>query len=144
MFKSLLIDTINYRLPPNLKPYFYELKIKPFIGPTFGNKSYTTEGTTRIHFICQIPTDKVYIHIKEIALKEASIAVSSESNETVDDYFVKAIQYDLIRDFVIIHIDKECTKNNKYILSVDYNGNISSSYGFYRSSYKDPTGQTRQ
>jgi aminopeptidase N len=138
-------EQINYRLPTNLSPYFYDLTLKPYIGPeeAYKNKSFTFEGKQKIHFTCMDPTDRIVFHSIGSTLNAESLMLESKS-DTTDLKVIKSIEYDLVRSFVIIKMSGECQKGSNYTLSFDYGGKILEAlYGFYRSSYKDTNGNVK-
>ncbi len=127
-------ETINeYRLPLNIKPVLYDVQLKPYIGPVeiYGNKSFTTEGRVVIHFSCEIPTNKIYIHAKELDIDINSLRI----NET--GLGIESFDLDTRRDFAIIGLNSVCETGHYYALSLKFTGVLTDSFGLYRSAYKD-------
>ncbi|CAF0929907.1 unnamed protein product, partial [Brachionus calyciflorus] len=126
-------EIINYRLPDNLKPYFYDLKIKPNFNlfKLYGNESF--DGDVRINLTCLKPTNKIVLHQKNLQIQSFKINEDLQSQNDLD--------YDLQKDFLIIKLKTECIQNSKYSILIKYSGNLSDSLaGFYLSSYKDSNG----
>ena len=128
------MKNINYRLPTNLKPFQYEIKIKPYLGTFefYGNKSFTFDGHVNISFTCLNLTDKIVIHTKDLTILETKLF----TNKTKEILINKNLKYDEIREFLTIEMNTQCEKNANYTLQISYIGLISDSLaGFYRSSY---------
>ena len=132
-------EKIEYKLPKNLKPYFYNLTIKPYIGPFYGLRSSTFDGNLSLSFTCQIPTDKIIIHSKNLTIQ--SIKIKNLNNQLNNLFTIGKADYDEIRDFLIIKINQLCVRNNNYTISIDYWGLLSDTLtGFYQNSYLDSNG----
>ena len=57
---------------------------------------------------------------------------------------ITSIDYDKKLEFVILHLNQMCLRNNEYKLIIDYEGIIGDTLvGFYQSSYKDQDGKTQ-
>jgi len=130
------IEPVNdYRLPLNLKPQLYHVQLRPYIGPpeTYGNKSFSTEGTVVIHFSCEIPTNKIYLHARELEIHVTSLKINDTGLGVVD------LEFDVRRDFVIVNLNGMCQTGHHYALSLAFTGIVSHTFGLYRSAYKDST-----
>ena len=117
-----------------MKPYFYEIKIKPYIGTfeSYGNKSFTFDGQVNISFVCLNQTDKIVIHSKDLTIIETKLF----KNNTNEVFISKNLKYDEVREFLTIEMNAKCERNVNYTLHMTYIGIISDSLaGFYRSSY---------
>lgn len=127
--------TINYRLPGDLKPYLYDLYIKPYIGPDYGALSFTFEGKMTMKFVCLNSTNKIVFHVEELDIDEAKVKLTDSVTRTTLS-FQRPFSYDKERLFVIIQLNDFLKSSNNYSLEVPYSGNISSNlYGFYKGSY---------
>lgn len=140
----ILVKLINYRLPTDLKPYFYDIKIKPYIGTEeiYGNRSFTFDGWVNVSFTCLNQTKKIVLHIKDIEIKDILLYVRSYygMNEIGVE---KSFKYDEELEFLTINMNTECAVYTNYTLHIAYIGQISDSLaGFYRSSYVDANGTT--
>lgn len=130
-------------MPQNLRPFLYELQIRPFIGPIehYGEMSFKFDGEIKIHFKCLIPTNKVVLHFKSLKIENYNLT-SEGSNDSLS---IQSIEYDKLREFVILNLEQNCTADYSYSLFINYTGNISENlYGFYRSSYTDKLNKTFQ
>lgn len=116
--------------------------IKPYIGDKWQEKAFTFEGETKIRFVCAKPTDVIVFHGKDINIDESKLSLKTEGG--IDVVLKGKLEYDEIREFYKLSLTNECTLNEKYILTIDYVGKISTNlYGFYRSSYVDENGVTQ-
>ncbi len=140
-------------MPTDLKPYLYELTLKPFVGPFYGSKSFKFDGFLNLSFTCVSPTKKIVLHSKDLKINGHKLhqikSVSdfyqlNRANEENDEITLdKTIQYDNERDFLIFDSNRPCQANVNYLLELNFTGTILETlYGFYRSSYKDSNGST--
>ena len=128
-------------MPTDIKPYFYELKLKPYIGTneSYGNKSFTFEGHVNISLSCVNQTDKIVLHQKDLNI--ISVRLFEINNSYYFGYQQNEIKghsiaYDLEKDFLIIKLSSYLVKSNHYVLSIGFSGKIAQvMYGFYRSSF---------
>ncbi len=96
-----------------------------------------------MHLRCDIPTKKVTFHSVGLELDPQSLLFVSENNQT-DIRADKFLVYDKSREYFTVELSKDCVNQTNYVFSVKFKGGIESSlFGFYRSSYKNPQGETR-
>ncbi len=133
-------NKINYRLPTHLKPFYYEISIKSFIGSMYAEKSFKFDGNINISFTCLNSTDKIVLHIKDLEIKNETLKLT-HSNEIIEANLSWTNDFD--REFMIINLNKECVKFNNYTLHMLYTGEISENLaGYYQSSYASLNDQT--
>ena len=123
-------------MPTNLKPYFYELEIRPYIGPSevYGNLAFTFEGKMTMHFTCLKSTNKIIFHQLNLNIDAANLELNSPDDTLTK--LDKNILFDAKKQFVIINLSRNCVEKANYKLVVPYTGHILSNlYGFYRGSY---------
>ena len=119
-----------------MTPTLYELTIKPYLDPTFGDKSFTFDGSIKIHFDCNHPTSQIIFHIKNLTLNNATISVSSPTD--ADLSIVLPWTNDYEREFFKANFNRNCQQGASYTLYIEYTGPISRTLvGFYSSSYID-------
>lgn len=124
-------------LPRDLKPTYYDLEIRPYIGDyeVWGDRAFTYEGRVDIYFTCLRPTRKVIFHSKDLQLKFVSFRSFNHNGEIK---MSNRFDFDLARDFVIGNLNTECRVNGTYALGIKFTGQILDRlYGFYISSYQD-------
>ena len=74
-------NKINYRLPTHLKPFYYEISIKSFIGSMFAEKSFKFDGNINISFTCLNSTDKIVLHIKDLEIKNETLKLTHSNDK---------------------------------------------------------------
>lgn len=122
---------MSYRLPENIKPYLYDMTIKPYIGPTYAEKSFTFEGKTLISFTCLEATNKIVLHTKELKIISSQLLSNSDSISLINTPTV-----DNATDFTTFTMNKSCVAKSNYTIGIEFSGVILQAlYGFYRSSY---------
>ena len=134
---------IDYRLPLDLMPYYYEIRLKSFLDideSIYSNRSFTYDGAVNISFSCEKPTNKVILHSKNLEIRGESINIFS--NTDADVVASQEWQKDEERDFLMINLNKECTKDHNYTLHISFMGKIVDALeGYYKSSYVDSNGK---
>ena len=117
--------------------------MRPFIGPKeiYDNNSFTTHGKVIINFECKNPTSKIVFHAKELIIDASKFYIFSKTDSSIN--IEKSIKYDEELEFVTVHFNRNCVKNAKYRLEIQFKGIINDQLvGFYRSSYLDSYGIT--
>ncbi|KAB7497105.1 Aminopeptidase 1, partial [Armadillidium nasatum] len=126
----------NVRLPKNIKPLYYYVRLRPYI---HGN--FTFDGHVEMTFEALEDTTNVTLHIKDIITKNETIKIVL--NET-SEVKIKSHQYDHERQFYIAQLEESLKKDKIYIISMDFVGYLNTQLsGFYRSSFKDKNGKTK-
>lgn len=129
--------TENFLLPKSLKPTFYDLQIRPYVGPkeVWGEKAFTFEGRIEIYFKCLEPTRQVIFHSKDLRIEFAGFR---SFNHPDSIKMSKRFEFDTAKDFVIGNLNQECKVNGTYALKLKFYGRILDKlYGFYISSYQE-------
>ncbi|GIY37859.1 uncharacterized protein CEXT_664431 [Caerostris extrusa] len=131
-----LPKTLPYvRLPRSVVPDHYDLELQPFIYP--GN--FTFSGKVRILIRVLEATDNVTLHINNVTVREESVRLTGPNAPSL-----KSVSEDKERQFFILHLGGELVAGHHYEVSMEYVGSLNDQLaGFYRSSYKDPQGETR-
>ena len=132
-----MIEKIDYRLPTNLKPFEYELILKPYIGTesVYGNRSFTFDGQVSIMFKCVQPTSRIVMHELNLIIRRVRLGTQRTALQEIS---MSRIEHDHEREFLIINLDSSCVRNADYWVYIDYTGFLTDSLaGFYRSSYLD-------
>ena len=153
---------IDYRLPANWKPILYQLTLKPFIGPFYGNKSFTFEGHVNIGIACQLATNRVVLHSRDLVIKTAVLheldgdtnaiqrRLSSFSGSSMlstssrAQYPSQSVELEIEREFLTLTFGHMCAPSRAYMLEIVFEGVLRETmFGFYRSSYKDANQTTK-
>lgn len=119
----------------------YDFQIQPFIGPTYGDKSFTFDGVMNMHLLCKRPARRILFHGNDIKIDESKIEISSVND--MSNRVSKELYYNKKTELYIAKLNAACIPGEKYILKVVYSGNLNQLLrGFYRSSYVDKNGVT--
>ena len=135
---------INYRLPKNLVPYHYDLTIQPFFNATQKPEFY--EAKEKIQFRCVNDTKKFVIHIKNLEITNNSLRISSISDDSFQSIENFEWTYDNVTSFFTADLGQNQTflANQNYMFEAEFKGFTNNDdLGFYRTSYKDDSNNTR-
>ena len=127
----------TFNLPTEIRPHLYELEIRPYIcdAGTCGWRSMTFEGKVKMHLTCFSATNMFRFHSVDLAIEKTEMSSSKDT-----DIGIRSLVYDEGKEWYTVHLNKACVPGANYELLVIYTGQISSKlYGFYGSSYFDPT-----
>ncbi|KAH0552187.1 hypothetical protein KQX54_006650, partial [Cotesia glomerata] len=124
----------EYRLPQNIVPKKYTIKLTPFIEP--GN--FTFKGYVEIIAYIVNSTNKVVLHIDDINYETVALSVDDKQikvNSTAEDK-----KY----HFMNITTNEQMIKGSQLKITIEYTGNLNAEMsGFYRSSYIDDFNKTK-
>lgn len=125
--------TPGYRLPTHINPVHYDVTLTPDF------ESFTFDGYLEFEFDVLEAADSITLHIYQIEVDEASVAVSGvDGVDLVIDWF----EYDEERHFFVVKVALEVGEGLK--MRVGYVGQLNlNNYGFYRASYTDEDGVVR-
>ncbi|XP_034249168.1 aminopeptidase N-like [Thrips palmi] len=130
------------RLPVSLLPTFYSLTLTPHLSGTF-----TFDGKATISFNAVSATSKIILHSKELTYTKDDCKVYQESDDGTRTEFasITDLQFDTTLEFATFTLDKSLEAGSRYILDITkYTGSLNDDMdGFYRSSYKTSSGETR-
>ncbi len=112
----------------------YDIELTPDLITNF-----TTDGKLKMYFKTLADLNrsknKLTLHSKQIKIKEESVKLE-RTKFFQSDIGIKGHEYDLDREFYVIHLDQDLEPNTDYVLSIDFmavlNDDLS---GFYRSKY---------
>ncbi|CRK87601.1 CLUMA_CG001397, isoform A [Clunio marinus] len=128
------IDGISYRLPNETIPLEYDLQLTTEIHS--GEKRFT--GTVKITLKVIEATSKITLHMRQLTVENITLTPSDSLTKV-------SIDWDNVTatEFLIITASETLVVNDDYNLEIDYFGFLrDDNMGFYRSSYKDSSGQT--
>lgn len=124
---------VNYRLPDNVTPVYYDLKLIPYIEE--GN--FTFDGESSINITIHRITQNLSLHVLELTIDEA--ATSLLDNDDIV-YTPAMYNYDNITQILVLHFDDELSPGN-YTLKMRYVGILNDDLqGFFRTSYVNEEG----
>ncbi|CAG4917342.1 unnamed protein product [Colias eurytheme] len=121
---------IDVRLPSNIKPERYYLKLTPYIFE--GN--FTFDGEISVIITVRNETDTVTFHGVELTF------ISIELFKKEDGRPIKILQRreDVSKQFHILTTEETLKAGQQYVLNITYVGILNDNlHGFYRSSYEE-------
>lgn len=126
--------TIVNRLPNDLQPINYDLKIRAFLQPQ--DRLFYFTGSVSILVNCLKSTRTIQLNANELKIDEQLVHVEDEQGAPVPVSTV-----DLTNEVLSIELNQKLDVNHNYTLRIpSFRGNLTTSLsGFYRSSYLDPT-----
>lgn len=124
---------VNYRLPDNVTPVYYNIKLIPYIEE--GN--FTFDGESRVNITIRRETRDLSLHSLELTIDEA--ATSLFDNDGIV-YMPATYNYDNITQILVLNFDNELSPGN-YTLKMRYVGILNDDLqGFFRTSYVNEEG----
>jgi hypothetical protein len=125
----------NHRLPVNLKPYYYDVRIEAKFDKY--TKPVDFDGYVRVDMDCVQSTNTIVLHASNIHIYNDSLSVKGI---TQVDFETKQIlmSFDADMEFLILNLSKFLDANQKYSLFIKYKGFVNDKpNGLFRRSYKD-------
>ena len=132
---------LNYRLPSDLKPYFYDIQLSFKYVNEEVQENF--DGTSIISFECKKSTNKVILHIKNLDIKNHTLKVEDNANASfvLTDF---AWEHDEEREFFTAMLPTNLQATRNYTITIGYVGYLlQDNVGFYKSSYTNSNGQKR-
>lgn len=123
----------NYRLPDNVAPMHYNIKLIPYIEE--GN--FTFDGESAINITIRHVTQNLSLHTLELTIDDAATSLFDK------DGIIRmptTYSYDLITHILVLYFDNELSPGN-YTLKMRYVGILHDDLkGFFRVSYVNKEG----
>ncbi|XP_067625605.1 membrane alanyl aminopeptidase-like [Eurosta solidaginis] len=133
-------DGHEYRLPIEIRPWNYNIKLTPYLLDSDGSKKFTFDGEVRIQINSTINTKTLILHSKNLnytmreywsADNTSKIPLGSGTLNSVTN----RIQYNLTTELLV---------GKTYYLHFVYSGSMDDDmHGFYRSYYVDSKNVTK-
>ena len=124
-------ETQNYRLARTVVPEKYEITIEPDL------VNFTFEGEETIHIIVADATDLVVLNALELEVLEASVSNARNEEQKA------TISLDPENERVKLKFSQKLNSGS-WKLHLKFKGILNDKlHGFYRSTYKDASGQTQ-
>lgn len=132
---------INYRLPGDLKPYFYDISLSfKYVNEEVQEQF---DGTSTISFECKKTTNKVVLHIKNLDIKNHTIKVVDNANPSFNFTDIPW-EHDEEREFFTALLPANLQASRNYTITIGYVGYLlQDNVGFYKSSYTNANGEKR-
>lgn len=128
-------QTIDYRLPRNLWPEHYDIELRPDFYPPLTSDQFFFDGWVTVHLICETPTDKVYLHYRQMTINTSSVDVRDTTNTRIN---VISVATDTTREFFIVQIERQLTVGEKIRVSLSFTGPLKRDLGgLYWSQYTE-------
>lgn len=101
------------------------------VGPD--TRLFTFDGQVKINMTCDVTTDAITLHSKNITILSYELLDDVGNSVTVAD-----VTYEERYDFVHFHLDMMLVEGRGYELVIDYIGELlEGNTGFYRNSYEE-------
>ncbi|KAJ8960559.1 hypothetical protein NQ318_013848 [Aromia moschata] len=128
----------KYRLPQIYDVQSYDLSFS-VPSDVFTGKSDTYDGTVAVQFKFTEAAGNISMHADPDFITLTNVTFNNIALQP-EDYSI-----DNVTDILTIVMVKPVTAGNKYMLEIKFAGKLSTTdmYGFYRSSYKNKTGDTK-
>lgn len=129
------VDGKAYRLPNITKPIRYDISLTTDVHR--GETAFS--GTVRITIEAVESTNEITVHYRQITIEEITLysAASVLLQENVAFSEIEDVE------FLVIKPSTPLVATQQYIVQIVYRGLLrDDNMGFYRSSYKNPEGQT--
>ena len=121
--------TQSHRLPTNVLPINYELKLQPQIGPD----EFHFNGNVSILLNAREATDVIQLNAYQLEIPDQQVVVRHKNGT------VKVSSMEMKDQFLTFKLATSLTPNQNYTLFIPFRGNLTKSLvGFYLSSYVDP------
>ncbi|XP_025270275.1 puromycin-sensitive aminopeptidase-like protein, partial [Camponotus floridanus] len=124
---------INYRLPDNVAPMHYNIKLIPYIEE--GN--FTFDGESAINITIRHVTQNLSLHTLELTIDDAATSLFDKDGIV---HMPTTYSYDFITHILVLYFDHELSPGN-YTLKMRYVGILNDDlHGFFRVSYVNEEG----
>ncbi|XP_069962085.1 membrane alanyl aminopeptidase-like [Bactrocera oleae] len=139
--RAVAPDGNDYRLPTNILPWNYKIKLTPYLLESDGNKRFTFDGEVTIQINSTINTKTLIMHTKNLNYTTRELwSEDAPDNKTS----LGAGTLNAVTDKIQYDLTTELVANKTYFLHFVYNGTMDDDmHGFYRSSYVDSSNNTR-
>lgn len=128
-----------FRLPTDLKPVHYEVRLQPFLSGNF-----SVLGHVDIELKALTEAYSITLHVADIDINTGTIRVAPANSTTETGFEILETATDTNLDLFVVHLKQRLLEGESYILSLDFEGHLNDELrGFYRSSYKDEAGDDR-
>ncbi|ROT67358.1 putative aminopeptidase N-like [Penaeus vannamei] len=128
-----------FRLPTDLKPVHYEVRLQPFLSGNF-----SVLGHVDIELKALTEAYSITLHVADIDINTGTIRVAPPNSTTETGFEILETATDTNLDLFVVHLKQRLLEGESYILSLDFEGHLNDELrGFYRSSYKDEAGDDR-
>lgn len=130
-------ETLNYRLTTEVLPHHYVLEVTPYFSSENGKQQFTFDGKVDITLSTDVAgVSEITLHVNRLNIS-SDIRLRDEITP-LTEIKVKYRIYDPRTHKYTLGLESALTPTRKYVLSMQYEGELSSDMsGFYRSSYEE-------
>jgi len=130
---SNIDSAINYRLPDNVVPIHYSIKLIPYIE----EENFIFDGESNINITIRHVTQNLHLHVLELTINEAMTSLF-DNNSII--YTPAMYNYDNITQILVLNFNDKLSPGN-YTLKMRYVGILHNDLeGFFISSYINEEG----
>lgn len=131
------VDGKDYRLPNNTRPLRYDVTLTTDVH--LGEAAFT--GNVRIRFEVLENTNEITLHTRQLTIEKIDLFSTPDSPVLVQSNVQFTENEDV--EFLVIRPTAQVNRGQEYIVDITYRGFLrDDNMGFYRSTYKNPQGQT--
>ncbi|VVD01641.1 unnamed protein product [Leptidea sinapis] len=136
-FFAMLNDP-QYRLPTTSRPTHYEVTLTPYLASS--TRQFTFDGQVTIQINVVEATNQLVLHCNDLVIQSLSLERNGVSVPLSNSEFSCEMPYSFLR----VTATEVLPVGSGYVLRSTFTGNLQSNMrGFYRSWYKDSSGERR-
>ncbi|XP_050667553.1 membrane alanyl aminopeptidase-like [Leptidea sinapis] len=136
-FFAMLNDP-QYRLPTTSRPTHYEVTLTPYLASS--TRQFTFDGQVTIQINVFEATNQLVLHCNDLVIQSLSLERNGVSVPLSNSEFSCEMPYSFLR----VTATEVLPVGSGYVLRSTFTGNLQSNMrGFYRSWYKDSSGERR-
>lgn len=130
------VDGKDYRLPNTTKPLRYDVSLTTNVHR--GEPSFS--GAVRIRIQALENTNEITLHYRQITIETVQVFANPD---TTTNLVPSTFSFVEDVEFLKIAVTSQLQINQQYLVVITYQGLLrDDNMGFYRSSYKNPAGET--
>lgn len=131
------IDNKDYRLPNNTMPVRYDVTLTTDVHQ--GEAAF--KGHVKIRFTVLVNSNEITLHQRQLTIEKIDLYSFPDSPVLVQSNVPFTNVEDV--EFLVIRPTEQVNAGQDYLVEITYNGFLrDDNMGFYRSTYKNPQGQT--
>ncbi|CAM9811780.1 unnamed protein product [Lampetra fluviatilis] len=128
----------NIRLPKDLVPISYKVKLWPKLEPDPVTKLYTFSGDSTVEFQCLVPTSVVVIHSNKLNYTAKGDRLALLKDSSGNDLEVTSSWLEPKNQYLVLELKAPLQKDATYTMATEFVGELADDLaGFYRSEYTE-------
>ncbi|CAG9538429.1 unnamed protein product [Cercopithifilaria johnstoni] len=139
---STITSQPYFRLPTNIHPLHYNLKLHVFLpyqdGLNFNERNFSINADVTIRIACFQSTDRIILNAKNLKFDENDIRVKNSYNESIPLLSIHRYQHKVDDIHVVeIILMQELLSDHDYLIYIKYQGFINDVWtgGLYKTQY---------